>query len=602
MSFNAEKSEHGRPMQGGKNIEAIEWNQNEKTWDFYEVSNVNNKITVEKNPRKCALCHSGAPKMVDLEHADHYRTKMKPIFAQYPFWPGFYGSINDIYSPNGIGGKLKASMGHIEDLLFDDSEELAKLRVEFDSNEAYRDLVQHEVDVHNNELPKFLNSYKTLPRYRHLLTHKDLYQESERTPSFLDSSPFRTSFAKVNGHYLFRPNFYLSTLLTFRHAEYIAQEILNFKEYHKMKYSFLAAKYNCGPQVGIKVKGLALKDLNDSFDLIYPNVADEKKSTQQYLKAYQYNITSKANLPPLPLHAWNLEFNEKIGSYHYGNVFADLNELVLWKLLKEAMPKIKNKDGKSGAEYDHYILTGDDYFKRNLDNADGFVSRFTTSQHQFAITRQRYYRMGDKRYKGLPVSRHCKKIVAKAKQEMSELALLAEKSELPHQIYQLDQVFDIAQTEQLSKESLTQNILPTSNTCSTCHSHASKPIGEHFKLHWNQVATKEALNKVAPWISRPNDDTESALIHKVTELTAFDMALPAPYGVRMPLGRTGMDFDLSNCFIQQVSSLAFEDSQEELECAEDDFSEECYCQNLTKAQEKLRTKFFPVKKSLKNDN
>jgi hypothetical protein len=329
MTFNAGRDLKGKNMQGGNAIEIIAFNKEQKRWDFSEITFTDEKeIRVNKNPKKCIMCHSGTPKAITYDDADYYQNKLKPIFPQYPFWPGFYGSVNDIV---GVAGTIDTvmndtdqTMKHIKSLTFSDTEELFRLSAHLKENPKYLELVKNEENVHKEHFLPFMNSIKNRSRYRHLRTLKDLYTEhGEEVPEYLKTAPYRRTFDKEYGHYLFRPNFYLSSLMTFYHSQVVANEILNFPDFSLFKKSLIAHKYNCEiPQQ----REPLINKLKPSFDLVYPNLSSQESMDRQYLLSYQYNLVAAAketNLEKkvaLPLHAWNLESNEEIASYHFGNV------------------------------------------------------------------------------------------------------------------------------------------------------------------------------------------------------------------------------------------------------------------------------------------
>lgn len=392
-----------RPI-GDQAIEVIQWNTQKLAWDFIELTHNGRKVNANLNPTRCVMCHAGTPKPILPTHAEYYQGKLKPIFAQYPLWPGFYGSINDIVGVPGTSDTIMANesdtRAHINDFLFDDSEELARLRESLDKNPKYMNVVRHEMKIHQEHFEKFINSMADRPRYKHLTPLSELYTKTNETvPAFLRSAPYRRSFSKDYGHYILRPNFYLSSLMSFYQAQAIAREIM------------------------------------------------------AYLLAYQYNLVhaAKTGTPHLPLFAWNLEGNEEIASYHYGNVFSDLNEIVLWNLAANIFPNIDLEDGRSAHEARHAEFNASKHLSRNVAETEifveallgnlGFVSRFTSSQMDFATTRQKYYGQelkGSRTFKGLPVSKHCKNdFMVEAQKELNQLA--SSSDPLPHIKYRIDE-------------------------------------------------------------------------------------------------------------------------------------------------------------------
>lgn len=209
--------------------------------------------------------------------------------------------------------------------------------------------------------------------------------------------------------------------MSFYQSQFIADQMRKSPIYQQVKFSLLARKYNCGP---VQVDGLSLNDLDPAFDLLYPNLSSQESRDRQYLAAYQYNVVAAARggAHELPLHAWNLEGNEDIASYHYGNVFSDLNELVLWNLAGSHFPQIKPAHGRPAAEERHYSLPNSSFFKKYLEAGGGFVSRMNEKQMNFSQTLNSYY--GSKSmFKALPVSSYCDSLfIPAAKDELKKLA------------------------------------------------------------------------------------------------------------------------------------------------------------------------------------
>jgi hypothetical protein len=182
MTFNGGHDFEGKAMAGGDSIEIIEWNTQKKTWDFSEITFDSNKRALHNtNPQKCVMCHAGTPKPVDFKNIGLYKDKLKPIFPQYPFWPGFYGSVNDIVglessqSRDTIMRNLPATLAQIKGLTFSETEELFRLRKLLDENPKYLEVVRNELDVHSKNFTKFMDSAKSRKRYRHLVTLKELF-------------------------------------------------------------------------------------------------------------------------------------------------------------------------------------------------------------------------------------------------------------------------------------------------------------------------------------------------------------------------------------------------------------------------------------------
>lgn len=94
MTFNAGINRAGHKMAGGKSIDILEQIDEEKKQQLAEIKFNENKKNI--NPAKCMMCHSDTPKEVKDSETKYYKNFTKPIFAQYPFWLGMYGCINDI--------------------------------------------------------------------------------------------------------------------------------------------------------------------------------------------------------------------------------------------------------------------------------------------------------------------------------------------------------------------------------------------------------------------------------------------------------------------------------------------------------------------------
>ena len=96
---------------------------------------------------------------------------------------------------------------HIDQFLFDDSEELSRLRAAVDKDEKYMDVVKNEIQIHKDFFFKFTKSMKQRTRYRQLISLADLYaNDGEEIPEFLRAAPYRRNFEKKYGHYVMRPN------------------------------------------------------------------------------------------------------------------------------------------------------------------------------------------------------------------------------------------------------------------------------------------------------------------------------------------------------------------------------------------------------------
>jgi len=598
MTFNAGVDVDGKAMDGGQTIEVMEYKTDQKIWSFSEITfDASKRITLHENPAKCAMCHSGTPKTVELGQAHFYQKNLKPIFPQYPFWPGFYGSVNDIVGWEGPGSRdsimrnLKDTVQHIKSLTFDSTEELFRLRKLLDENPKYLKVVENELDVHQKYFHKFMSGMKSRDRYRHLLTLKDLYSSKEKVPETLNSAPYRRTFDHEYGHYLQRPNFLLSSMLSFYHSEYVANEISKFPAYNQFKYSLLARKYNCGD---VQAGNLSLKDLDSSFDLVYPNIVKPANRDRQYLLAYQYNLVRAAqNGPPaLPLHAWNLESNEDIASYHYGNVFADLNELVLWKLTSKAFPQIKLSSGRSAAQDRHFELPGSTFLKEMLEvQALGVVSKFTQQQMNFATSPQSYYGQAAK-LQAQPVSNLCASVyVPAAKQELMELSKL---QTLPHDIFSLS-------PKLIPEKEVIGNFEPSTmmarQSCEACHSDVSvapaDQIKTGFNVDWYSDSYPMDLRRLLAPALGAAEQSHAAVIHQAIS----SENLPVPFGNQMPFGRKPLDplslecekMIVDNSFRSEVPLKS-----KPFQCqAQVPDSMACRCQKIMELKSKVYRELYP---------
>ena len=574
MTFNAGTDLKGQKQRGGNSIEVIEWNASQLHWDFAELGYSGRAVTVKRSPKRCVMCHSGTPKAVLESNAEYYRTKLKPIFPQYPLWPGFYGSVNDIIglperpgSRDTIMANESDTRKHIEDFLFGDSEEQFRLRKALDNNPKYMDVVLNEMDVHQKYFLAFKNgaenvegfgkvpAMKERRRYKHLIQLEELYtSRNEEVPEFLKAAPYRRTFDKEYGHYILRPNFYVSTLMSLYHAQAIAREIDAFPEFDKMKYSLLAAKLNCDPNKNLSGGGLKLDDLNPSFDLVYPNVATQEDRDRQYLLAYQYNLVNgaKSDKAYLPLFAWNLESNEEIASYHYGNVFSDLNELVLWNLGAMVFDGEEGREiferGRTATEARHMELKTGEYFEREIADMGNVISRITNSQYAFATTPGPYYgrRIDGQRFNGQPVSRECKHIIAKVPDELRTLADLKEEGELPHQLYPIDEkLLDIPHV-MVGPVALNG----TRQACESCH--ASGIMEPRFNTDWHSDGYTDEVKKDRDWFRNPTRP-RTTLAEQIKEVLDGE-TLPVPFGSQMPYARRAMDPFSLTCELKLVQN------------------------------------------------
>lgn len=586
-------------------IELIEWNDEKTQWDFSELAFQESKIVRENNPAKCVMCHAGTPKPLDIKNAPLYKNALKPIFPQYPFWPGFYGSANDIVGLKKPGSRdtimlnLKDTLAQVRGLTFDSTEELFRLSKLLDTNPKYTKLIQEELQVHQDNFEKFMDSMKSRARYRHLITLKDFFQrENQELPKYLEAAPFRRTFDKEYGHYLLRPNFYLSSLLTFRQAQVIAKEIQKSPVFAEIKNSLLARKYNCGP---ISVDGLKLKDLDPSFDLLYPNLASQETRDKQYLLAYQYNVVAanKGGRAALPLHTWNLESNEDIASYHYGNVYSDMNEIVLWNLATAMFPTLKPAHARSAAEARHFELDDSVYFKQSLEGAKGFVSRMGQQEINFAGRSNNYYDTPT-RFKALPVSAYCDNLfIPAAKKEMEKLAELKKSNTLPHQVYALDQ--RLYSLGEILPANVAEGISAANVACVGCHASAkvlpeSAGIEPQLNVDWYTKEYSGDLHNTIQSVSRPNTPPRE---YKELILDVLSEAsLPVPYGNRMPYGRRPMGDFAEKCerlIIENAYKSSGPPKMSELvNCAKDSDPQSfgCRCKKLNQLQHVLYKEFY----------
>lgn len=603
MTFNAGKDENGKTMAGGDSIEVIEFDDSKKIWKFSEISfDENKKLHLEENPKKCVMCHTGTPKAIESRHAQFYMDDLKPIFPQYPFWPGFYGSVNDIVGFKGPGSKdtimhnLKDTVDQIKDLTFDTTEELFRLRELLDKNPDYLKVVENELTVHQTYFQKLMDGIKTRDRYKHLLTVKDLYlDKGEKVPEALLTAPYRRSFAKTYGHYLLRPNFYLSSLMSFYHAQYIAERIETFPEYEKFKHSLLARKYNCGP---ITSGGLSLSDLDSTFDLVYPNIVDPTIRNKQYLLSYQFNIprASLGGPAALPLHTWNLEGNEEIASYHYGNVFSDLNELVLWQLVHRAHPDVAISSGRSAAEGRHFELSNNFMKKMLEDHAQGYVARMSTANYKFANSAQSYYGQA-KKLNAQPTASICASHLIPAAKK--ELAALASEKEKPHDRYTVDPRF----VQEIPTEKNKYAVHLVRQSCEGCHTDYSvapdKQIKPGFNVDWYSDTFHLDVHQHE---SREHDVSTASVSH--ADLFKNVMAtstLPVPFGNKMPFARRpfdGIGLECENLLLETAKTSSAPRKGKPFICdtknpAEKD-SLACKCHNIFRTREKIYRDYFPT--------
>lgn len=598
MTFNAGKETDGKPLDGGNSIEVIEWNASQKTWDFSEMTfDQSNRLRVENNPAKCVMCHAGTPKPVNFKNVGLYQGKLKPIFPQYPFWPGFYGSVNDIVASDAPGSRdqimrnFKATFDQVSGLTFSDTEELFRLRRLLDTNPKYADLIKHEQEVHIKNFSQLMSSLPQRNRYRHLVTLASLYTDKNLSvPQNLKTAPYRRNFEKEYGHYLLRPNFYLSSLLSFYQAQFIAEQIKKSPVFAKIKYSLLARKYNCG---NLQEGGLSIAELDPSFDLLYPNLSSQDNRDKQYLLAYQYNLEAagKGGKPNLPLFSWNLEGNEDIASYHYGNVFSDLNELVLWNLVTSVFPQLTPSQARGAAEDRHYAMPASGYFKKYLDEAGGYVSRMNSTQMTFAMGANSYNGSAMK-LKAQPVSKQCDSlIVPAARQEMRDLAIAKHQNQLPSHEYALDprlyRIEDIIGPERAGTNMVRQ-------ACEACHSDQSIPVSQQIKprinVDWYSDTYFRDLHQNYTRI-HSSDKTPVPLKTVINEVLS-SMTLPIPYENSMPFGRKPMESFSLRCELMIIennfrANAVLRGRVFECDRSVDVNSEACRCQKLSLAKDRL---------------
>lgn len=544
MSFNGGVDENGKKQKGGNSIEILEWKDNEKNWQLAEIQfNGKSQVKKEINPEKCMMCHSGTPKVIKGSEAKFYKPYVKPIFAQYPLWPGMYGSINDIVGiehPNSkdtIMRSFDATLDHIKSLTFEHTEELARLRNLLDTNDKYVQVVRDEYDIHRKHFANFMSSRKSKSRYKRLVTFDDFYTDKgQSVPRYLRSAPFRRTFSKAYGNYLLRPNFYFSSLLTFRHSQYVAKQIESFPQYDRMKYSFLTRKLNCGK---VSSGRLSNEDLDDSYDLMYPNVATKETMDKQFLLAYQYNIVQsqkEGGQPHLPLHAWNMEPNEQITSYHYGNVYADLNELVLWRLASNAHPSIKHSSGRDATDQKHVDLLGNTFLRDKLREAGGRISRFTQSQLDFSNQINTYYGNPEAKYQRQPISSKCNLLKVAAREELQELSNV---EMLPHEIYTLDP--ELTNIDGIvGQEDIGTNI--ARQACLACHKpyeNKKTQVGPKINIDWWDENYHTDLKKQHTSVTNPNK--MQLPLHAHINIAMAGETLPVPFGNQMPFGRKPME-------------------------------------------------------------
>lgn len=370
--------------------------------------------------------------------------------------------------------------------------------------------------------------------------------EGKSVPDVLKSAPYRRTFDKDYGHYLLRPNFYLSSLMTFYQAQFVAEQIKKTPFYNQIKFSMLARKYNCTVP---KNPEISIGDLDASFDLLYPNVSTQESRNKQFLLAYQYNIVKNPE-KALPLHSWNLELNENIASYHYGNVFADMNEVVLWLLTVDAFPNIKLTDGRSAAEERHFKMTDSDYFEQKLFAAKGFVAGMTTEQLKFATNVQSYYGMGTNfKTQAQPVSKLCAStLVPAAKEELSKLIGLKNSKQLPHDIYVLDKRLH---EDEILADQPKMGLNLVRQACEGCHNDQIKPVlnVNWFSDSYNQDLHTQKYFKFKSGIpenSSPNPAPDTEFKTALEYVLSSDR-LPVPFDSGMPFGRRQYDSLSQQC-------------------------------------------------------
>jgi cytochrome c553 len=594
LSFNAGLDESGRKQDGGQAIEVIEWHQDRKAWEFAELtfSTAERRLKREDNPAKCIMCHSGTPKAIDVQDAKHYVGRAKPIFAQYPLWPGFYGSVNDIIgidrpgSTDSVMRTLAASIDHVKSLTFSNTEELFRLRELLDNNPAYLKVIEDEFNVHRNFFGRFMSGMKSRPRYRQLITLSEYFtRDGQRVPDYLHSAPYRRSFHQADGHYLMRPNFHLSTLLTFRQAQVVAEEIKRFPLYQKFKFSLLARKYNCGE---VREGNLSLKDLDPSFDLVYPNVSSQASMDRQYLLAYQYNLARAGKGGPahLPLHAWNLEANEDISSYHFGNVFSDLNELVLWQLAADASPLISYENGRKAALERHYELNGHPFLDRLFTQSGGLAARMTNTNLAFANS-ARPYNDSRRSFVAMPVASECARVFIPGARE--ELRRLAREEQLPHQLYSLDP--ELGNTQNYSGQR--GGISVARAACESCHQpeDTSHQIRPRINVDWWSDSYQQDL--FHQQTNHPDEQTRP--LHEQISQTLNNETLPVPFGKQMPYGRRMDDFS-RQCeeliVANYVSHFGLRGKRLYNCQADTPDSLDCRCRKLQQTRERIYRKYY----------
>lgn len=607
MTFNAGVDENKSHQEGGDTIEVIEWNSERIRWDFSEIKFIDKIAIQERNPAKCIMCHAGTPKPVSYNNFEKYTDKLKPIFPQYPFWPGFYGSVNDIVAADIPGTKdtimleWENTFAHIRTLTFADTEELHRLRKIFDTNQKYLDLIKKEQSIHLQYFPKFAESMKSRLRYRHLLTLKDLYTEKNLpVPEFLLSAPYRRTFDKEYGHYLLRPNFYISTLMTYYQAQLIAEEIKRLPFFKEIQYSLLARKFNCGP---IEVEGLKINELDPTFDLLYPNQTTQESRDRQYLLAYQYNVVNSKSGGPaaLPLHAWNLELNEDIASYHYGNVFADLNEVVLWNLARSLFPELHPKVSRSAAEEKHYLLPKSNFIRTQFDEAGGFISRMKTSHYNFANQLQTY-NDSNVRFKAQPVSAACEShLIEAAKAEMVQLTKQKNANTLPHNRYTLDP--RLTRLDDILDSQFKPGLHLVKHACEACHVSQNQAPGKQIKpflnVDWMSSGYHQDLHK----LNKSTFHLTSAPMELRTliENALNPQTLPVPFEYQMPFGRRPYEpfaleceRHLLNKNYQSNSTMQFKQifNCDNTDPTLDSNSFECRCRRLILRTDKIYKDFF----------
>jgi hypothetical protein len=601
MTFNAGVNERGEKQNGGNSLEIMSWDVREKTWDFSEVTfEPTGRALLNENPQKCALCHAGTPKPINLKNIEAYRGKLKPIFPQYPFWPGFYGSVNDIVADHSPGSRdtimrnIPATIAQVKGLTFSTTEELFRLEKLLDTNPEYRKVIESEFQTHRDHFPKLMTSLKERPRYRHLVSLKDLYTDKNmKVPLYLSTAPYRRTFEKEYGHYILRPNFYFSSLLTFLHAQFVAKQIQSSEPYQKIKHSLLARKFNCGD---FQVPGLKLSDLDPSFDLLYPNQSSQEARDRQFLLAYQYNLEGAyaQKHRALPLFAWNMESNEDIASYHYGNVFSDLNELVLWNLARSEFPQILPQHSKSAAEDRHYLLPPTNYFKIEIDRAGGFVSKMNNPEFAFANTMNSYYGTSVK-FNAQPASAYCKTLfLPAAKKELTSLVSSQDQKSLPHLDYKIDSQLTAPDT---LFENQRVGINMVRQTCEGCHSDNSIPPSERIQprinVDWFTEEFASDLKEIYEKIhTKEKLDLRSAILQVLSP-----QALPVPYGNAMPYARRSMeDFSLK-CEIAIIEANFKAERGLKAKVFNCDREKEpnsfgCQCQRLNLRRDGLFKKYF----------